>query len=74
MHVRFVTHPSYPQPETHWWWNQAENSQTVAPNSLLRGEGLLKIQLLGLPQAFPFLNSRAICFKQQVDLRKTSQP
>lgn len=29
MCVRFVTHPSYPQPETHWWRNQAENSQTV---------------------------------------------
>ena len=55
--------PPLPQPETHRLWNRAENSKTVAPNGLLRGEGFIKDPITGIASSSSFYKLESYLFQ-----------
>lgn len=59
----FIIYTPHPLPETHWLWNQAEYSQTGAPNALLRGEGFIKDLITGIASSFSFYKLESYWFQ-----------
>lgn len=55
--------PPLPQPETHRLWDWAENSETVAPNGLLRGEGFIKDPITGIASSSSFYKLQSYLFQ-----------